>query len=149
MHPPTWFEWLTLAAIVLGPALALFTQRMLDRIREKKERRVQIYLTLMRTRATPLALDHVNALNSIDVVFNGQRDRKIRAAWANILAHVNTDANQSNWQERYNDLKVDLLREMGRRVGYDFSTDYLKRQFYHPALYGNMEADYARHLQKL
>jgi hypothetical protein len=69
MPKPTWFEWITVAAIVLGPILALLSQRLLDRVREKKDRRVRLFFTLMSTRATPLAPDHINALNSIDVVF--------------------------------------------------------------------------------
>jgi hypothetical protein len=35
-RPPTWFEWLTVAAIILGPVLALWVQRVLDRIRERR-----------------------------------------------------------------------------------------------------------------
>jgi hypothetical protein len=90
---------------------------------------------------TPLASEHVNALNTIDVVFNGRRDRRVRDFWHTILGHVISDMNQPRWHERYADLKADLLHEMGRRVGYDFSTDYLKRQAYYPIAYGNMEAD--------
>jgi hypothetical protein len=141
MAKPTWFECITLAAILLGPVLALSAQRLLDRLRENKERRVQLFVTLMRTRATPLAPDHINALNSIDVVFDGRRDRKIRDAWSKLLGHITTDASQPNWQDRYNDLKVDLFREIGLRVGYNYDTDYFKRQVYYPKAFGDVEAD--------
>ena len=110
MTNPTWFEWITIAAIVLGPVLALFIRRILDGIREKRERRVQLFLTLMRTRATPLAPDHVNALNSIEVVFDGENDRRIREAWHKLLTHIVADASHPTWQERYNDLKVVLRK---------------------------------------
>ena len=138
---PTWFDWLTVAAIVAGPVLALLTQRILDGIREKRERRVRLFLTLMSTRATPLAPDHINALNSIDVIFGGNRDQPIREAWHTVLSHIVTDASKSDWNEKYADLKVDLFREIGKRVGYNFSTDYLKRQIYYPIYYGEMEKD--------
>jgi hypothetical protein len=62
-------ESLTIVAIVVGPILALGAQRVLDRIREKKKRRMDIFLTLMTTRASPLAPNHIQALNSIDVIF--------------------------------------------------------------------------------
>jgi hypothetical protein len=141
MSSPTWFEWITVAAIVLGPVLALFSQRVLDRLREKKERRVQLFLTLMRTRATPLAPDHVNALNSIDVVFDSDPDQKIREAWRKLLNHIMADTNHPTWQERFNDLKVELLKEIGLRVGYSFDIDYLKRQVYYPKAFSDIEAD--------
>jgi len=42
------------------------------------------------------------------------------------------------------DLKVDLFREIGTRVGYIFTTDYLKRQIYYPTHYGDIEEDSIR-----
>src|ERR1700722_12985746 len=108
---PGWFDWITVAAIVLGPILALLTQRGLDHIREKKHRRLLLYMTLMSTRATGVAPDHVNALNSIDVVFSDKNDQEVRDAWHKVLAHLGADANTAGWQEKLNDLKVDLFRE--------------------------------------
>jgi Family of unknown function (DUF6680) len=144
MNGPTLFEWLTMAAIVAGPILALSIQRLIDALREKKERRVRLFLTLMSTRATQLAPDHINALNSIDVVFSGRHDRRARDAWHEVLTHLTGDTTQPDWQERLNDLKVDLYREIGARVGYTFTTDYLKRAVYRPKYYGDMEQDILR-----
>src|ERR1700675_3057784 len=90
MDRPQWFDWLTVAAIVLGPFLALFAQRALDRIREKQNQRLLLYVTLMATRATFLAPEHVRALNSIDVVFDRKRDGYIKEAWQKVLGHVAT-----------------------------------------------------------
>ena len=89
---PTWFDWITVAGIILGPIFALFAQRALDWMREKKKQRLAIYFTLMSTRATPLHPDHVRALNSIDTVFSRRSDQDVRAAWTKLLAHVGTDA---------------------------------------------------------
>ena len=140
-------EWLTIAAIIVGPVLALGAQRVLDRLREKKKRRVDLYLTLMSTRASPLAPAHVQALNSIDVVFNRSwpwRDKTVRDAWHKVLEQVNVafdDANPRDWTERLHDRKVDLYQAMGKRVGYNFGTDYLKREMYLPKLYTDLEQD--------
>lgn len=112
MAKPTWFECITLAAIMLGPVLALFTQRLLDHLRENKERRVQLFLTLMRTRATPLAPDHVNALNSIDVVFDGGRDQKVRDAWSKLLAHVVKDTAQPDCKTDTTILRLICLEKL-------------------------------------
>ncbi len=99
----------------------------------------------MATRRTPLAPDHINALNTIDVIFNRKRkDDSVRTAWAKVIAHAEAGAGKTpdaTWQERYSDLKADLLREIGMRVGYTFDTDYLKRQVYHPQAFVDLELD--------
>jgi hypothetical protein len=61
---PTWFDWIAVAAIVVGPILALLTQRILDGLREKRRQRIGLYLTLMGTRAAFLAPEHIRALPS-------------------------------------------------------------------------------------
>jgi len=146
---PTWFEWITVAAIVIGPILALWVQRLLDTLRDRDQQRKRIFLTLMSTRATPLSAEHVNALNSIHVIFNRRKDQKVREAWRNFLSQLNLDANQLGWQERVNDLRVDLLREIGRLVGFNFTTDSLKREIYYPRLFSDMDADNLKLRQRL
>ena len=156
MPKPGWFEWLTIAAIVLGPVLALLAQRALDRLREKKKQRVGLYLVLMSTRAQPLSPAHVQALNSIDVVFNRRRkDKAIRAAWEKWLAHAVTPATTPSgaptlgWGERLNDLKVELYQAIGAQVGYRFDIDHLKRQTYTPIAHGEAEMEQVQLRQKL
>jgi hypothetical protein len=73
-------DWLTIAAIMLGPILALGAQRVLDSLRETHKRRVGLFFTLLTTRMSPLAPNHVQALNSIDVIFDRAVDRPIREA---------------------------------------------------------------------
>lgn len=142
------FDWLTVLAILIGPVFALSTQRLLDRIREKKNRRAAIYLTLMSLRATPLHPDHVKALNTLDTVFSGRgpRDQKVRKAWENALTHVNTrregtDIEKTAWDNRLIDLRVDLYQAVGRAVGYDHSVEYIKGHIYMPMYYSDAEVD--------
>ena len=148
-HPPSWFDWLTVIAIVLGPILALFAQRWLDLLREKKNRRVQLYMTLMLHRATPLHTDHINAVNLIDVVFDGRRDQKIRDARQKLMDHIFTDESLPGWYDRANDLRADLYQAIGSSVGYEFTTDYLKRLAYAPVYQGNKETQENRIRQML
>jgi hypothetical protein len=129
----TRYEWVTIVAIVMGPILALWVQRILDRLREKSNQRLRLFLALMATRATPLASNHVNALNAIDSVFHRRREKKIREAWAKALEYANhANANTPGWLDRLNDLKADLYQAMGKAVGYTYSIDYLKRHAYVP-----------------
>ena len=148
LDSPTWFDWIMVLAIVVGPVLALSAQRLLDRMREKKNRRTGIYLTLMALRATPLHPDHVKALNSLDTVFDGRgaKDQKIRKAWETALTHFNTkrpdaDPEMSAWDNRLVDLRVDLYQAVGQAVGYDHSVEYIKSHIYTPIAFGNAELD--------
>jgi len=62
-------EWINLAAILLGPILAVLVTRFIDSRRETQSRRMEIFKTLMRTRRTPTYADHVGALNLIEVEY--------------------------------------------------------------------------------
>lgn len=141
---PSWFDWITVAAIVAGPILALASQRALDWLREKKSRRVQLYRTLMsyRTPATWL----MRALNSIDVVFDKKGDKPIRDAWAAVIAHATIKIpddveGKRRWNERLFDLRVDLYQLVGDAVGYSHSVDYIKTQMYYPQYHVDAEQE--------
>ncbi len=146
---PSWFDWITVAAIVVGPVLALFAQRLLDWMREKKERRVKVYLTLMSLRGVWLHPDSVRALNSIDTVFEKVSDKPARDAWARVIAHVCTPLPNIDkfpqearaWNDRLIDLRVDLYQLLGTAVGYDHTIDYIKTQFYNPQYHIDVELE--------
>ena len=150
-RPPTWFEWLTVVAIVLGPVLALSAQRVLDWSREKRQQRLRLFLTLMSTRASHVAPAHVQALNSIDVIFNKKtrKHQAIRDAWRTVLRHMEGDTSKPGWGDRLNDLKADLYLVMGKAVGYTYTIDYLKRDIYSPKYYAETEQDQIRIRQAL
>jgi hypothetical protein len=144
-HPPTWFDWfVVISAIFFSPVFAVAAQRYIDRLREKKDRRVQCYLTLMSLRASPLHPDHIRALNSLDTIFDGEggQDLKIRNSWTAVLAHVSLPAATTpNWGERFADLRTDLYQAIGKAVGYDHSVDYVKTRVYSPQRYADLETD--------
>jgi len=50
----TWFEILTLIALIAGPLIAVIIARNIDTRRAKRERRMDIFRTLMRTIGPPL-----------------------------------------------------------------------------------------------
>jgi hypothetical protein len=146
---PSWFDWITVAAIVLGPVFALLAQRALDHIREKKQRRVQLYLTVMALRGTWLHPDSIRALNSIDTIFAGVGDKPVRDAWAKVISHACTpppDFKQfpieaTAWNDRLIDLRVDLYQVLGAAVGYNHTIDYIKTQVYNPQYHVDVELE--------
>jgi hypothetical protein len=137
---PSWFDWITVAAILIGPVFALFAQRLLDWMREKKQRKVQVYVTAMSMRGTWLNPESLRALNSIDTIFVKKIDRPVREAWANVIAHVNTKPPDwrtqpdelRDWNNRLLDRRVDLYQALGAAVGYDHTIDYIKTGLYIP-----------------
>jgi hypothetical protein len=50
---------------------------------------MSVFKTLMRTRRTPVHIDHVGALNLVEIEF--QKDKKVIAAWRELLTHFATE----------------------------------------------------------
>ena len=65
---------LTIAAIVIGPIVALRIQRRIDEEREQRNRKKFIFKELMATRAARVSSRHVDALNAVGVEFSEGAD---------------------------------------------------------------------------
>lgn len=76
-------DWLMIAAVLAGPIIAVQLTRHLDDKREVRDRKLQVFKTLMATRAYTVSWDHVVALNRIDLEFNrrNQNERAVIEAW--------------------------------------------------------------------
>ncbi len=87
------------------------------------------------------SFDHVQALNLIELYFNGKSasDKAVRAAWDDyrdfLLQKVRTDMTEAE-AEAYNgrgiDLLVDTLAAMSTALGYEFNKVTIKRGGYYP-----------------
>jgi hypothetical protein len=64
---------LMILAILLSPFLAVFAQRKIDLSREKRGHKLWIFRTLMATRGNKISLEHVQALNSIELFFDNPK----------------------------------------------------------------------------
>jgi hypothetical protein len=74
-------------AVVLGPILAVQIQKWLEQVRNKTERKLKIFKTLMTTRATRVSIEHVQSLNMIDIEFLDKEYKKVISAWRNYHDH--------------------------------------------------------------
>jgi hypothetical protein len=144
----TTMEALTLLAILLAPLLAFSAQWALQFFREKRERKIWIFRTLMSTRATILSPDHVKALNLIDLEFGGdaKKDRDVRDAWHtyhNHLLTARTDdtAKQALWDKEAKDLLNRILFSMSNRLGFGFEYSQIQKGGYVPDYYSLAEID--------
>ncbi len=66
-------ESLLVVSTLLGPVLAVQAQKWVERARAKADLRMWIFSTLLATRATKVAPEHVRALNMIELAFYGPR----------------------------------------------------------------------------
>ena|SRR5215207_3497083 len=91
------FGWAILVATFVGPIAAVIITRWIDAAREKTQRRLVIFRTLMATRAVGLNPERVAALNMIQIDF--ANTPPVVNAWHDLLAHYGL-ARPANDQER-------------------------------------------------
>jgi len=119
MPESSFFAWSILAATFCGPIFAVLLTRFVDYRRDQHQRRLHILRTLMATRRTILAPEHIAALNLIEIEYLGKA--KVIEAWKAYLRHLSTPfgPNDSDRvaREREN-LRVKLLSEMATILGY-------------------------------
>lgn len=147
MHTYNWLGislegWLTIAAVVVGPILALGAQRVLDNLREEHERQVRIFRELMITRAQRLSARHVEALNAVPFEFRKiHKNKKILEAWKAYLEHLGTDSTKdlAAWVRQSTTLLVDLLYEMSHVVGPKLEKLRIETEIYLPKLFNTIE----------
>jgi uncharacterized protein DUF6680 len=126
-------EWLTLAAIILGPILAVATQLWMQARKAKRDLKLWVFNTLMAHRATPVNANFIQAFNLIDAVFydNGEVREKRREC-----LRIVTNASGPNLAppeaERLKDLVAEMLSKMGSELGYDFDHTEIKDTGYYP-----------------
>lgn len=89
METGTIIPILTLLAIATTPITSVFVTRRIDYRREARNRQVEVFRTLMRTRRVPMSADHVGALNLIEIEF--ANDAGIVAAWRDLSKHLHAD----------------------------------------------------------
>lgn len=140
---------LVVLATLFAPLLAIQATRYLDRKREVGQNQQFLFRTLMATRATSTDIRHVEALNSIDVIFSNQKnkdEKNIRLAWKEYLDFLATRKytaeNADNWESERKNHQIELLSRMAKYLGYDFDKTHIKNQVYYPERF-NTDENYA------
>lgn len=104
--------------------------------KSKKQAQLDLFLTLMANRKKdPISREWVDALNSIDVVF--QENQKVRAAWREYLDSLNQ---KSAHFDNSNSYKLDLLSEMAESLGYKQLKQTEIDRFYIPIYFGSQQS---------
>jgi hypothetical protein len=136
-------DWLMIAVVFIGPIVAVRLTRFLDDRREIRDRKLNIFKTLMATRAYNVSWPHVEALNRIDLEFekDDPKERAVLNAWKeyhDLLGDKHLSPEQ--WAAKRVDLLVELLHKMALVLNYDFDKTHIKNSSYAPKVHGDMEA---------
>ena len=139
-------DWLMIIAVLLAPLVAVQVQKALERYREDRTRKLNVFKTLMATRAATVSPQHVQALNMIDLEFHAEKYKGTTDAWKTYLDHLghypkDDEKQQPAWGERRVDLLSKLLREMGKSLGYVFDEVHIKRGIYAPEAHAQFETE--------
>jgi hypothetical protein len=136
-------DWAVVFATLAGPVLAVQVQKYIERVAEKKNRRVRIFEALMTNRATRLSDAYVQALNQIDLEYTVGRnkaDKQVVDNWRSLFGELNNapvydpahPAVTIAWIERCNDRLNDLLVAMSKALGRTHSEEEIRRGIYYP-----------------
>ena len=132
---------LTILAIIIGPIVALWIQRYIEKRREQRNRKLVLFKEMMATRASRTSRRHVDALNTIRVEFSeggGAGNKRVLKTWKLYLDHLgNTSDTWSpdqtqRWEDQGLKLLIDLLFEMSRSLQYNFDKVALENEIYAP-----------------
>lgn len=138
-------DYLTIAALILGPILAVQVQKFIDRTKEAKSRRLWVFKTLMATRHATLSIDHVAALNRIDLEFDDKRFHNVLEAWRQYFDNLGTPGRTEHeisvWISKNDDLLAELLFQMGHSLGFQFDRSQIRRNVYSPRWHSKVEND--------
>ncbi len=126
-------DWLMILAVLLGPIISVQLTRFLDSKKERRERKMEIFKTLMATRAYAVSWDHVVALNRIDLEVNkdNKKEKAVIEAWKayrDLLGAKGMSSEQ--WNIKRVDLLVELLYSMAQVLDYDFDKTHIKNSSY-------------------
>ena len=109
-------DYLTLAALIIIPIVAVVIAQWLQNRSEKRKDKVQIFKTLMPSRIYGWTPDSVNALNVIDIVYSD--DKKVREAWKDLNDKYRVTNPDQQHLKKIENAQYKLLEAMANSLGY-------------------------------
>ena len=109
-------DYLTLAALIIIPIVAVVIAQWLQNRSEKRKDKMHIFKTLMTSRIYGWTPDSVNALNIIDIVYSD--DKKVRAAWKDLNDKYRVTNPDQQHLKKIENAQYKLLEAMANSLGY-------------------------------
>jgi len=133
-------DGLMIAVVLVAPFLAVFAQKQIELWREKRTTKLWVFKTLMATRGRTLSVEHVQALNMIDLEFTKSSEKAVISAWKEYHDHLYSYPREKDkqkeraiiWSQRTGELLANLLGLMGESLGYEFDPVQIRRGAYSP-----------------
>jgi hypothetical protein len=136
----------TVAAIVIGPIVAVRISLRFETSREKLRRKYQTFHALMRTRRVTLSPEHVTALNVIQTEYHD--DDRVITAYKKYIDNLGTSLPPGSKEEatkKFIDDRDDAFNEMmfeiGKHLGFTLDKRELAKYSYAPQGWVNIEAE--------
>lgn len=122
-------------SVIVSPLVAIFITRYNDDKKETIRRKSEVLTKLMGTRSLRLSIEHVSALNVVQLEFHDTP--KVLTAYQNYITHLGTtfpsvEADIQRYLQHRSDLFMDLVHAMASSLGYDFDKRDLERLSYGP-----------------
>jgi hypothetical protein len=116
-----WIGVISIVAILVGPIAAVWVTRRMDQHRVERDRRMDVFRSLMRTRRLRLSPDHVSALNLVEIEFYNEAD--VKAAWKDYFTNLvkfppdsASERERESHMEEQNRLLAKLLHAMAKSL---------------------------------
>jgi len=140
-------DWVMILAVFLGPIVAVQLTKHLDVKKEKRQRKLDIFKTLMATRSYSTSWDHVMTLNRIDLEFerSNSKEKSVIDSWKEYLDLLGDKSiTGEQWGAKRIELLVELLYKMALVLDYDFDKTHIKNSAYSPVVHGNIDTQQAK-----
>lgn len=124
-------EWLTLAAIVIGPIVAVGLTLVFEKVRRSREQRLEIFRTIMTTRHLPGDARYSNSINLIPVEFN--KNRAVLDAYNAYIEETRFKPQQGDEEKKFRLLvskQTKLIAAMAKDLGFKLKESDLEVQAY-------------------
>jgi len=105
-------------ATFAGPIAAVLITRWIDQKRSRRERQLDVFRALMRTRKNAIQPDHVNALNLVEIEFHNSGP--VLAAYRDLMRHINSGGAvvDDQWLNKHRSFLTKLLSAMATELRY-------------------------------
>ena len=121
-------DWISLFAILASPLIAVGVTLLVEKRRQKRRDKLELFKTMMTQRGFPASYAWVDAINSLSVVFAD--DQSVISAVNDFMRIVNT---QPFNDEEYENKKIKLLEKIAVSLGYRKNIDWEQlRKAYYP-----------------
>ena len=123
-----------IVAVAVIPLIVWWMGILWQKSKTKNDAKQALFLTLMANRKATPNKEWVDALNTIDIVF--QDNKKVRRAWREYYDSLDPS---SQYNKDTNAFKLDLLSEMANALGYNDLKQTEIDRFYLPNYFSQLQ----------